>query len=170
MHILKFLSEVFKILFFTPWSSPSVYVCFVPFLITFLNDNWWSKYYLLRLQFSLRCVCVCVCVCVHVLSHTVCPALCDPRDCSPPGSSAHAVLQARTLEWVANSFSRGPSRPRDWTPVSCVSCLAGGCSSIVPPGDMLFSFFSYPTGLSPGQSISAPLTSPWASSVHSQFP
>ena len=36
-----------------------------------------------------------------------CPALCDPMDCSPPGSSVHGIFQARTLEWVAISFSRG---------------------------------------------------------------
>ena len=34
-----------------------------------------------------------------------CPTLCDPRDCSPPGFSVHGILQARTLEWVAISFS-----------------------------------------------------------------
>ena len=39
-------------------------------------------------------------------------------DCSPPGSSIHGILQARTLEWVAISFSRGSSRPRDQTRVS----------------------------------------------------
>ena len=38
-----------------------------------------------------------------------CPTLCDPMDCSPPGSSIHGFLQARTLEWVAISFSRGSS-------------------------------------------------------------
>ena len=37
----------------------------------------------------------------------VCPSLCDPMDCSPPGSSAHGILQARILEWVAICFSRG---------------------------------------------------------------
>ena len=42
-----------------------------------------------------------------------CPTLCDPRDCSPPGSSVHGIFQARILEWVAISFSRGFSRPRD---------------------------------------------------------
>ena len=47
-----------------------------------------------------------------------CPTLCDPMDCSPPGSSVHGILQARILEWVAISFSRGSSRPRDWTQVS----------------------------------------------------
>ena len=44
--------------------------------------------------------------------------LCDPMDCSPPGSSVHGILQARTLEWVAISFSRGSSQPRDRTLVS----------------------------------------------------
>ena len=34
-----------------------------------------------------------------------CPTLCDPKDCSPPGSSVPGILQARTLEWVAISFS-----------------------------------------------------------------
>ena len=42
-------------------------------------------------------------------------------DCSLPGSSVHGILQARILEWVAVSFSRGSSRPRDWTQVSCVA-------------------------------------------------
>ena len=44
-----------------------------------------------------------------------CPTLCDPVDCSPPGSSVHGILQARILEWVAISFSRGSSQPRDRT-------------------------------------------------------
>ena len=42
---------------------------------------------------------------------------------SPPGSSVHGILQARILEWVAISFSRGSSRPRDRT---LFSCIAGG--------------------------------------------
>ena len=56
-----------------------------------------------------------------------CPTLCDPVDCSPPGSSVHGILQARILEWVAVSFSRGSSRPRDRTRVSCV---AGRCFNL----------------------------------------
>ena len=44
--------------------------------------------------------------------------LCDPMDCSPPGSSVRGILQARRLEWVAIPFSRGSSRPRDGTQVS----------------------------------------------------
>ena len=43
---------------------------------------------------------------------------CDPMDCSPSGSSVHEILQARILEWVANPFSRGSFRPRDWTQVA----------------------------------------------------
>ena len=55
-----------------------------------------------------------------------CPTLCDPVDCSLPGSSIHGILQARVLEWVAISFSRG-SRPRDQTRVSCI---AGRCLTL----------------------------------------
>ena len=43
------------------------------------------------------------------------PTLCDPMDHSLPGSSARGILQARILEWVVMSFSRGSSQPRDWT-------------------------------------------------------
>ena len=54
----------------------------------------------------------------HSMNDTVkvtqsCPALCDHMNCSPPGFSVHGILQARVLEWVASSFSRGSSRPRD---------------------------------------------------------
>ena len=50
-----------------------------------------------------------------------CPTLCNPVDCSPSGSSAHGILQARILKWVAISFSRGSSWPRDRTQVSCIA-------------------------------------------------
>ena len=49
-----------------------------------------------------------------------CPTLGNPMDCSPPGSSIHGIFQARVLEWVAISFSRRSSLPRDWTWVSCI--------------------------------------------------
>ena len=48
-----------------------------------------------------------------VLDAPLFPTLCDSMDCSPPGSSVHRILQARILEWVAISFSRGSSWPRD---------------------------------------------------------
>ena len=50
-----------------------------------------------------------------------CPTLCCPMDCSPPGSSIHGIFQARILEWIAISFSRGSSQPRDRTLVSCIA-------------------------------------------------
>ena len=50
-----------------------------------------------------------------------CPTLCDLMDCSPLGSSVHGILQARILKWVAIPFSRGSSRPRNWTQVSCIA-------------------------------------------------
>ena len=49
--------------------------------------------------------------------------LCDPMNCSLPGSSGHGILQARILEWVAISYSKGSSQPRDPTHVSCASCI-----------------------------------------------
>ena len=48
---------------------------------------------------------------VKVLISQWCPSLCDPMDCSLPGSSVHGILQARILEWVAIPFSRGSSQP-----------------------------------------------------------
>ena len=68
-------------------------------------------------------VSVCVCVCVT----QSCLTLCDSMDCSPPGSSVHGILQARIPEWVAISFSRGSSQPRDGTQASCT---AGGCYTV----------------------------------------
>ena len=62
-------------------------------------------------------------ICCYCLVAQSCPALCDPVDCSPPGSSVHGILQARILESVAVSSSRGSSWPRDRT---WVSCIAGG--------------------------------------------
>ena len=46
---------------------------------------------------------------IKVLEAQSCPTFLDPMDCSPPGSSVHGILQARILEWVAISFSRGSS-------------------------------------------------------------
>ena len=61
--------------------------------------------------------------CICVLVAQSCPTLCDPMDCSPPGSTVHGILQARILEWVAIPFSRGSSWPRNQ---SWVSFIAGG--------------------------------------------
>ena len=55
------------------------------------------------------------------------PTLCNPMDCSLPASSIHRIFQARVLKWVAISFSRGSSRPRDQTWVSRIS---GRCFNV----------------------------------------
>ena len=62
---------------------------------------------------------------VHVCAKSLqqCLSLCDPLDCSSPGSSVHGILHSRILEWVAMPFSCGSSRPRNWTCVSYVSCI-----------------------------------------------
>ena len=60
--------------------------------------------------------------------------LCDLMDCSPPGSSFHGILQERILEWVAIPFSRGSSRFRDRT---WVSCIAGRFFITEPSGSPL---------------------------------
>ena len=49
-----------------------------------------------------------------VKSFQACLTLCDPADCSPPGSSVHGILQARILEWVAISSSRGIFPTQGW--------------------------------------------------------
>ena len=60
-----------------------------------------------------------------------CPTLCNPVDCSLPGFSVHGILQARILEWLAISFSRGSSWFRDQT---CVSCIADRLFTTEPMG------------------------------------
>ena len=66
-------------------------------------------------------VCVCVCVCVYVLVAQSCPTLCHPMDCSLPGYSVRAILQARILEWIAISFSSEEAemwkKPASFSPV-----------------------------------------------------
>ena len=64
---------------------------------------------------------------VNVLKAQSCLTLCDPIDCSLPSSSVRGILQARILEWIAISFSRVSSQPRNRTQVSCIAgrCFTG---------------------------------------------
>ena len=66
-------------------------------------------------------------MCIRAKSLQLYLTVCNPMDCSPPGSSVHGILQKRILEWVAIPFSRGSSQPRDRT---WVSCIAGGFFTI----------------------------------------
>ena len=70
-----------------------------------------------------------------------CPTLCDPIDCSLPGSSVHGISQAGILEWVAIPFSRGSYQLRNQTGVSCI---AGGFSTSRVTWEALY----WPRGLS----------------------
>ena len=60
----------------------------------------------------------------------------DPMDYNLSASSDHEIFQARILEWIAISFSRGSSQPRDWTQVSCI---AGRCRHLSPQGSPVIS-------------------------------
>ena len=82
-----------------------------------LLQNFKSGPYVFWMDFSFFFCCCC-------LVAKLCPILCDPMDCSPLGSSVHGILQARILEWVAITSSRGSSLPRDQIHVSYVSCIA----------------------------------------------
>ena len=74
---------------------------------------------------------ICWCVSSVLPKHLACTCacaqsyltLCDPMDCNTPDSSVDGIFQARILEWVAVFYSRGSSRPRDWTHTSCNSCV-----------------------------------------------
>ena len=59
-------------------------------------------------------------LCLHYVRAQMHLTLCHLMDCSPPGSSVHGILQARILEWVAISSSRGSFQPQDQTHVSCI--------------------------------------------------
>ena len=73
-------------------------------------------------------------------SHSVISTLCNPMDCSPPGSSAHGISQARILAWLSIPFSRGSSPPRDQTQVSCI---AGRFFTIRATRKALLSYIHY---------------------------
>ena len=79
--------------------------------------RWWaSKHYRILILLCWRIDIFIRCFCCSVPKSS--PTLFDCMDCSPSGFSVHGVFQARTLEWVAISFSRRSSWPRDWTWVS----------------------------------------------------
>ena len=84
----------------------------------------WPCRYLSETLMRSHTVILNICVCVYVCLVTqLCLILHDPMHCIPPDSSVHGIHQARILEWVAISFIRGSSWPRDWTRVSCISCV-----------------------------------------------
>ena len=92
-------------------------------LLIKFSENCFLFYFLLKYSWFM---------CMHAKSLQSHPTLCDPMDCmQPTRSSVHGILQARILEWVAISSSRGSSWPRVWT---WVSCIAGRSFTTGPPG------------------------------------
>ena len=90
------------------------------------------------IQTDLECLLLHSCNKILLYSHGCsvaqsCLTLCNPMGCSPPVHSVHGISQARILEWVAISFSRRSSQPRDRTRVSCI---IGRCFILPsePPG------------------------------------
>ena len=94
-----------------------------------------------RLRWKVRVVYIYACVRARSLQW--CLTLCNPMDCSPPGSSVHGILQTRILEWVAMPFSRGSSRPRDQTHVSYVSCIADSFFTVWAIREALHNTYTY---------------------------
>ena len=112
VHILLKLSlENLEHYFASMWDECNREVVWTYFGIAFLwdwNENWSFPVLWPLLSFLLQ----------------QCPTLCDSVDCSPPSSSVHGILQARILEWVAMTSSRGSSWPRDQTCASYISCIS----------------------------------------------
>ena len=88
----------------------------------YFKTNQWINIdkYKIKLYYFSKLLCVHVCACAHAQS---CLTLCDPRDHNPPDSSIHRIFQARILAWLAISYSKSSSQPRDRTRVFCVSCI-----------------------------------------------
>ena len=123
-----------------PWDLYTLYICLILWhlrgaikwntsMTQFIAFNYFgSRTLKIHVMFFLcgglkseLCVCVCVFLCLCLLVAQSCLTLCNPIYCSPPGSSLHGILQAKTLELVVIPFSSESSWPRGQTWVSCTS-------------------------------------------------
>ena len=99
---------------------------------------WPLQHYLRPSSSSLIPLQPCSLLCVPFVSVVLLLSLawlfCDSMDCSPPGCSVHGISQARIPKWIAISFSRGPSQPRDWTRLTYIT---GRFFTTEPPGKAL---------------------------------
>ena len=116
--------------------------------ICFLTRDWtqamamkvWTPSHYATWKLSLfLCLAKLVCACSVAQP---CSTLCNPMDCNLPGSSVHGNFQARILEQVAISYSRGSSQPRNQICASCVSCIGRRLFTTEPPQSFLFFLFS----------------------------
>ena len=112
-------------------------------------------------KFCFLCCPVCgICHGVLCLVTKLCLTLCDPMDCSPPGSSVLGIFQARILEWVAISSSRGSPWAKNQTHVSFISCIGRWILHHCTTWDahLLWQPQYSPWGLASAQLASLPLT------------
>ena len=114
----KFFSIVTNISW--PWTKGKILAPVPQIKIYAKIQRWFPSFSVIKLN----------CCCSLVAKS--CLTLCNPMNCSPPRSSIHGISQARILEWVVISSSRGSSPPRDWTQVSC---MAGGFYTADPHGN-----------------------------------
>ena len=104
----------------SPWYHPTISSSVIP-LFSCPQSFPASRYFPMSQLFASGCQNIGVCLCVCVLVAQWCLTLCHPMDCSLPGSAVHGILQARILEWVAITFSRRSSQPRDQTWLSHIA-------------------------------------------------
>ena len=98
--------------FFNVPSTDIITCVFIALFIIFSEQSY---------EKSIIIIFIIISLCVHV--HSVVSDSLRPYDCRPQGSSVHGIFQARILEWIATSFSRESSQPRDQTRVSCFSFI-----------------------------------------------
>ena len=118
----RFYCFSFDIYYFIFWHWETRLIlstCTSLFVQSSISDHF--QIYAIIFTFDMPRILSTLMVCVCVLVAQLCLTLGKPMDCSPPGSSVHGMLQARIMEWVAISFSRGSSWSRDRTLVSCIA-------------------------------------------------
>ena len=86
-----------------------------PSILKLISISLVGRNLLFHIKVLTSCKFKCCCLVVNL-----CPTLLNPMDYSPPRSSVHEISQARILEWIAISFSRGSCQVRDWTHISCI--------------------------------------------------
>ena len=104
--IIPLLKSTFKILIMT--MTQKIYVVYMKVQV---GVQWVGKGQVNTHSHPHTCVCSVA---------QLCPTLCEPMDCNPPGSSVLGIFKAGILEWIAISSSRGSSQPRYWTHISCI--------------------------------------------------
>ena len=120
--------------FFYHWATreSNTWMCREKMLLLLAVGHWgvWKSFIFKKQKMVSFPICIYLITSEVVVQSSHVRLFCDFKDCSPTGSSVHGISQARILEWVTLSFSRGSFWPRDQTHVSC---LAGAFFTTKPP-------------------------------------